>query len=81
MAHTKSTWLDLEYYYGKDRLEEVTDPSSMTLAVQKYVKALEDACAIHPALLVAHSYSRYLGDLSGNSTCLWCISTKLIALS
>ncbi|KAG0186353.1 hypothetical protein DFQ28_007972 [Apophysomyces sp. BC1034] len=56
---------DLEYYYGKDRLAQVIDPSSMTPAVKQYIKALDDACAIHPALLIAHSYSRYLGDLSG----------------
>lgn len=57
--------LDLEYYYGKDKLSKVIDPSTMTPAVNQYVKAMEHACDIDPALLVAHSYSRYLGDLSG----------------
>jgi heme oxygenase len=29
------------------------------------MKSLEDAASQNPALLIAHSYSRYLGDLSG----------------
>lgn len=56
---------DLEYFYGQERIAELTDPESMTPAVQKYVQAMKDACAKSPALLIAHSYSRYLGDLSG----------------
>ncbi|KAI7859255.1 hypothetical protein BDC45DRAFT_432849 [Circinella umbellata] len=56
---------DLEFFYGKDKLAQVTDPSTMTPAVREYVKAMERACEINPALLVAHSYTRYLGDLSG----------------
>lgn len=56
---------DLEYFYGQERVAELTDPESMTPAVQKYVQAMKDACAKSPALLIAHSYSRYLGDLSG----------------
>lgn len=56
---------DLEYFYGQDRIAELTNPENMTPAVQKYVQAMKDACAKSPALLIAHSYSRYLGDLSG----------------
>lgn len=56
---------DLEFFYGADRVEELTRPESMTPAVQKYVQAMKDACAKDPSLLIAHSYSRYLGDLSG----------------
>lgn len=37
----------------------------MTPAVKEYVEAMEFACTVNPGLLVAHSYSRYLGDLSG----------------
>lgn len=60
-----TAYADLEFYYGKDKVAQVTDPATMTPAVRAYVKAMEDACAVDPALLVAHSYSRYLGDLSG----------------
>lgn len=56
---------DLEFFYGKDRVAELTNIETMTPAVKKYVKAMQDACAKSPALLIAHSYSRYLGDLSG----------------
>jgi heme oxygenase len=56
---------DLEFFYGQERLVELTNPENMTPAVQEYVKALKDACEKNPALLIAHSYSRYLGDLSG----------------
>lgn len=56
---------DLEFFYGQERLAELTNPENMTPAVQEYVQALKDACEKSPALLIAHSYSRYLGDLSG----------------
>ncbi|KAI8331986.1 heme oxygenase-domain-containing protein [Choanephora cucurbitarum] len=56
---------DLEYFYGQERASELTHPDTMTPAVRSYVKAMKDACATSPALLIAHSYSRYLGDLSG----------------
>ncbi|KAI8091242.1 heme oxygenase-domain-containing protein [Gilbertella persicaria] len=56
---------DLAYFYGLDRVEELTQPNTMTPAVKKYVQSMKDACAKNPALLIAHSYSRYLGDLSG----------------
>jgi heme oxygenase len=56
---------DLEFFYGQDRVADLIDPKNMTPAVQKYVQAMKDACEKSPALLIAHSYSRYLGDLSG----------------
>ncbi|EPB92498.1 hypothetical protein HMPREF1544_00511 [Mucor circinelloides 1006PhL] len=56
---------DLEFFYGQERVAELTNPDTMTPAVKKYVQALKDACEKSPALLIAHSYSRYLGDLSG----------------
>lgn len=56
---------DLEFFYGQERVAELTNPGTMTPAVKKYVQALKDACEKSPALLIAHSYSRYLGDLSG----------------
>jgi heme oxygenase len=56
---------DLEFFYGQERVAELIDPKNMTPAVKKYVQAMKDACEKNPALLIAHSYSRYLGDLSG----------------
>ncbi|ORZ07092.1 heme oxygenase-domain-containing protein [Absidia repens] len=57
---------DLDYFYGKDRARAlVEDKSNVTPAVQQYLTAMDEACAKHPALMIAHSYSRYLGDLSG----------------
>ncbi|CAO3648638.1 unnamed protein product [Cunninghamella echinulata] len=56
---------DLEYFYGKEDLETIIQPDSMTPAVKQYVQAMENACKINPALMVSHSYARYLGDLSG----------------
>lgn len=74
LIYTLSLWLikrvgcnvlDLEYFYGRERLPSVIDPATMTPAVKEFVEAMEMACQVNPALLVAHSYSRYLGDLSG----------------
>lgn len=65
LNRTESIVKDLEYFYGQDRVAELIDPESITPAVKKYVQAMKDACVKSPALLIAHSYSRYLGDLSG----------------
>ncbi|KAI7894229.1 heme oxygenase-domain-containing protein [Mucor mucedo] len=61
----KALLKDIEYYYGKDRVAELTSDSNITPAVQSYIKTLQDAADKNPSLLIAHSYSRYLGDLSG----------------
>jgi heme oxygenase (biliverdin-producing, ferredoxin) len=52
---------DLEYYFGANWREQVA-PSQ---AAQAYVKRIQEISATEPELLVAHSYTRYLGDLSG----------------
>ncbi|KAM6293825.1 heme oxygenase 1 [Porphyrio hochstetteri] len=52
---------DLEYFYGSNWREEIPCPE----ATQKYVARLHDVGKNHPELLVAHAYTRYLGDLSG----------------
>ncbi|KAG0749620.1 hypothetical protein G6F62_000364 [Rhizopus arrhizus] len=56
---------DLAFFYGPERAAALANPQTMTPAVKSYVKAMKDACNVNPALLIAHSYSRYLGDLSG----------------
>ncbi len=52
---------DLAYYYGSNWREQVK-PS---VAAQAYVKRIHEIGQTAPELLVAHSYTRYLGDLSG----------------
>ncbi|MEM6425992.1 MAG: heme oxygenase (biliverdin-producing) [Cyanobacteria bacterium P01_D01_bin.128] len=52
---------DLAYYYGSNWQEQIA-PSS---AGQAYVERIRDVSDTQPELLVGHSYTRYLGDLSG----------------
>lgn len=52
---------DLHYYYGANWREQVA-PSA---AAQDYIDRIRAVSNTAPELLVAHSYTRYLGDLSG----------------
>ncbi len=52
---------DLSFYYGSNWREQVA-PSP---AAQAYVQHIHQVSASEPELLIAHSYTRYLGDLSG----------------
>jgi heme oxygenase len=52
---------DLVYYYGPNWRNEIA-PST---AAQAYVDRIREISNTAPELLVAHSYTRYLGDLSG----------------
>ena len=52
---------DLAFYYG-DRWQAEIAPSE---AGRDYVARLQEISHSEPALLVAHSYVRYMGDLSG----------------
>ncbi|RHY76980.1 hypothetical protein DYB38_006904 [Aphanomyces astaci] len=53
---------DLSFYYGSNWKEVMP---SKTPATAAYVARLEHIGSTHPSLLVAHAYTRYLGDLSG----------------
>ncbi|KST68205.1 biliverdin-producing heme oxygenase [Mastigocoleus testarum] len=57
--HTLET--DLNYYYGSNWREEI----KLSPAGEAYVQRIREISATEPELLVAHSYTRYLGDLSG----------------
>lgn len=57
----KSLEKDLEFYYGKDWKNKIS-PSAATEA---YVERIRTVSLNKPELLVAHAYTRYLGDLSG----------------
>ncbi len=52
---------DLQYYFGNNWPETVS-PSP---AGEVYINRIREVSAQSPELLVAHSYTRYLGDLSG----------------
>lgn len=52
---------DLHYYYGNNWREQVA-PSE---AAQAYIQRIRDISNTQPEFLIAHSYTRYLGDLSG----------------
>ncbi len=52
---------DLHYYFGVNWREQIA-PSTAT---QQYVNRIREIGNIAPELLVAHSYTRYIGDLSG----------------
>ena len=52
---------DLIYYYGIDWQDQL-EPS---IATQIYVNRIHDIGTNQPELLIAHAYTRYMGDLSG----------------
>jgi len=52
---------DLEYYYGSNWNNQIS-PSAAT---QIYVDRIHDIGDNQPELLIAHAYTRYMGDLSG----------------
>ncbi len=57
----KSLELDLAFYFGAD-WRDLVAPSEAACA---YIARIRELSATRPELLVAHSYTRYLGDLSG----------------
>nr|QCI04973.1 Heme oxygenase [Callithamnion tetricum] len=52
---------DLKYYYG----ESWKDQIKPSLATQVYVDRIHAIGNSQPELLIAHAYTRYMGDLSG----------------
>nr|YP_009564994.1 heme oxygenase [Gelidium galapagense]QBA96345.1 heme oxygenase [Gelidium galapagense] len=52
---------DLVYYYGYDWQNQI-NPS---LATKLYITRIHEIGKSQPELLVAHAYTRYMGDLSG----------------
>ncbi|MDB9315679.1 heme oxygenase (biliverdin-producing) [Spirulina sp. CS-785/01] len=52
---------DLAYYYGPNWREEV----ELSPAGEKYVNRIHQVAQEQPELLLAHLYTRYIGDLSG----------------
>lgn len=52
---------DLKYYYGSQWREQIT----LSPAGEAYVQRIREVSNTEPELLIAHLYTRYLGDLSG----------------
>lgn len=55
---------DLAYYYGEDWQNQI----SPFEAGKTYVARIHEVAHTEPALLIAHAYVRYLGDLSGGQS-------------
>ncbi len=52
---------DLSFYYGANWKEQIV----LSQAGEAYVKRIREISNSSPELLIAHSYTRYIGDLSG----------------
>ncbi|GAX35403.1 biliverdin-producing heme oxygenase [Nodularia sp. NIES-3585] len=52
---------DLSYYFGANWREQI----KLSPAGEAYVQRIREISQTEPELLIAHSYTRYLGDLSG----------------
>lgn len=61
LNRTESLKEDLTFYYGDDWIDNL-QPSEAT---QIYINRITQLSEKRPDLIVAHAYTRYLGDLSG----------------
>uniref|UniRef100_A0A3Q0T8R9 Heme oxygenase n=1 Tax=Amphilophus citrinellus TaxID=61819 RepID=A0A3Q0T8R9_AMPCI len=61
LARVESLERDLEHFWGSEWRKKVIVPA----ATQRYGQRLRKIGRENPELLVAHAYTRYLGDLSG----------------
>ncbi|KAK9972788.1 hypothetical protein ABG768_023552 [Culter alburnus] len=61
LGRLESIEKDLEHFYGQNWKEKITVPA----ATLRYAQRLREVGRDHPEYLVAHAYTRYLGDLSG----------------
>ncbi|XP_028843378.1 heme oxygenase 2 [Denticeps clupeoides] len=52
---------DLRYFYGPDWRSQI----QCSPAARRYVERIREVGRADPVLLVAHAYTRYMGDLSG----------------
>ncbi|XP_077101668.1 heme oxygenase [Siphateles boraxobius] len=61
LGRLESIGKDLEHFYGQDWKQKITVPA----ATLRYASRLREVGRDRPEHLVAHAYTRYLGDLSG----------------
>ncbi|XP_074511726.1 heme oxygenase 1a [Sebastes fasciatus] len=76
LARLETLERDLEHFFGSDWRERVIVPA----ATHRYEQRLRQIGKESPELLVAHAYTRYLGDLSGGQV-LRKITQKSLGLS
>ncbi|XP_052405835.1 heme oxygenase 1a [Carassius gibelio] len=76
LARLESLERDLEHFFGPHWRTRVTVPA----ATHRYTQRLREIGNNSPGLLVAHAYTRYLGDLSGGQV-LGKITQKSLGLS
>jgi heme oxygenase len=55
---------DLTFYYGENWLKQIT----LSTAGNMYCDRIQTLTDEDPVLLIAHSYTRYMGDLSGGQS-------------
>jgi heme oxygenase len=61
LNRTANLQQDLAYYYGENWRDQITPSENC----DTFVARIHAVSVTHPELLVAHAYTRYLGDLSG----------------
>ncbi|XP_068177124.1 heme oxygenase-like [Antennarius striatus] len=61
LARLSAIEADLQFFYGQNWREKIVVPA----ATERYCHRLRQIGDENPGLLVAHAYTRYLGDLSG----------------
>ncbi|KAM6956890.1 heme oxygenase 1a [Aplochiton taeniatus] len=76
LARLDSLENDLEHFLGSDWRKKIIVPA----ATQSYAQRLREIGKENPKLLVAHAYTRYLGDLSGGQV-LGKITQKSMGMS
>uniref|UniRef100_A0A8C8GY58 Heme oxygenase n=1 Tax=Oncorhynchus tshawytscha TaxID=74940 RepID=A0A8C8GY58_ONCTS len=76
LARLETLERDLEHFFGQEWQKRVIIPA----ATHRYTQRLRKIGEGNPKLLVAHAYTRYLGDLSGGQV-LGKITQKSIGLS
>ncbi|XP_060774846.1 heme oxygenase-like isoform X1 [Neoarius graeffei] len=75
LGRTEELKKDLEHFYGPDWREKMVVPA----ATLRYAQRLREIGSDRPEYLVAHAYTRYLGDLSGGQV-LGRIAQKALGL-
>ncbi|XP_058259447.1 heme oxygenase-like [Hemibagrus wyckioides] len=75
LARMEALKKDLEHFYGQDWREKMIVPA----ATLRYAQRLREIGSENPEYLVAHAYTRYLGDLSGGQV-LGRITQKALGL-
>ncbi|MEG3935903.1 MULTISPECIES: heme oxygenase (biliverdin-producing) [unclassified Microcoleus] len=64
LNRTENLACDLAFYYGENWREEITASPAGSV----YRDRIQTLSATDPVLLIAHAYTRYMGDLSGGQS-------------